>query len=145
MSLIQQSTEGVQNSFRYQLKFDDSIVAGFNEVENVDSAPIKQQSTGVGQFKYSAIEFSNGISYNPEFTEWCANIWELEAEDNTQPKPLVDDLKNLTLIVYDEEGQAVRKYSILKAWPTHCNFKSSENEALIISLTLQIHGILKIK
>ena len=149
MSEIQQSPQDNYGTFRYQLRFEDTIVAGFTDADNADSAPVKQQNSSDGKLDYKALAFTRGLSRNSNFLEWCNITWEEDEQNSQEVDDLGPELRNFTLLVLDEDGNVIRKYSILKAWSSHCEFApemdSSSSESIIESLILQINGILKIK
>lgn len=148
MSNTQQSTNQEMTNFRYQIKFDDSIVAEFTQVENVDSAPIKIQNSAEGQMTYQPIQFKRGTSDNLSFVEWCQDIWDIGKVKSKEIDSLSIDRRNLTLLVMNEAGQTIGKYSILKSWVSQSELftlKESPFQVMIENLEIQNTGILKIK
>lgn len=107
-----------------------------------------------GMMSYDAVTLERGISYDDDFNKWMKTVCDvLSAGDvNVTPGGAPDNgadsyRKNVIITLYNKQGQSVKEYTLLKAFPSEYtvgDFDATSNDVVISSLVLQHHGIIEV-
>jgi phage tail-like protein len=112
-------------NFKFRLKWDGKYVAGISKV-----SPLKRTTEVIefreggdpstshkspGRTEYEAITLERGVTYDTEFENWAAKVWNYGAGLGSEVS-LADFRKDIILDVYNEAGQLVFSYKISRCW-----------------------------
>lgn len=109
-------------TFRFRLSWDARVVAGISEVSGMDAGPPFNRGPAI-------VSLRRGISQDAAFAAWVTS------PGNTR--------RDCYLAIFDENGQKVTGYTILRCLPTKfINAGTSGLDELIIeTLELQNEGV----
>ena len=109
-------------NFRFRLKLDGKYVAGFSKVGGLEriAEVVKHRQGGdpsssrksPGRNKYDAITLERGVTHDSDFQNW-ANKVNSGAGSRVSLKNF---RKDIYLEVYNEAGQLVTTYKLLRCW-----------------------------
>jgi phage tail-like protein len=112
-------------NFKFRLKWDGNFVAGVSKVSPLRrSTEVIQHREGgdpssshksPGRTKYEAITLERGVTYDMEFEQWAAKVWNFGGGLGAEVS-LADFRKDITLDLYNEAGQLVFSYNIYRCW-----------------------------
>jgi phage tail-like protein len=110
-------------NFKFRLKWDGKYVAGVSEigVTQANDEVVKHREEGdpsrnsPGRTEYEAITLERGVTHDSEFVAWANSIWNF-GEKNGGELSLNDYRKDIALEVYNELGQKVLGYNVLRCW-----------------------------
>lgn len=136
-------------NFRFKVVIDGIQSAAFSEATIPDSTtdPVdyREGTDEPHQFKLSGLtKFGNitlkkGISDNMDLYNWRKAI---------EQKGALNNRKNLSLTVIDEEGNEKASWNVVAAWPTKYSssgFSAKANEVMIETLELVHEGVTRVK
>jgi phage tail-like protein len=112
-------------NFKFRLKWDGRFVAGISKVGPLKRTTevIKHREGGdpstshksPGRTEFEAITLERGVTFDPEFEQWAAKVWNLGAGLGSEVS-LADFRKDIFLELYNEAGQLVFSYKIFRCW-----------------------------
>jgi phage tail-like protein len=140
-------------TFRFIVTWDGRPVAGISKVSGLTrSTQVVSHREGgdpslarksPGQTDYGPITLERGVTYDPDFETWAKKVWTLHNAVGNEVS-LRDFRKNITITQFNEAGQPVVAYNVLRCWVSEftamADLDSSGNAVLIQSLTLQHEG-----
>lgn len=109
-----------------------------------------------GMMTYDAVTLERGISYDDDFRKWMEQTCDVVngtgnipvASSDRARGDFVDSYrKDVTITLYDKKGTQVKRYTLLKAFPSEYtigDFDATSNDVVLSSLVLQHHGIKEI-
>jgi phage tail-like protein len=112
-------------NFKFRLKWDGKYVAGISKV-----SPLKRTTEVIkfreggdpstshkspGRTEYESITLERGVTYDMEFEQWAAKVWNYGAGLGSEVS-LADFRKDIILEVYNEAGQLIFSYKIARCW-----------------------------
>jgi len=97
---------------------------------------------GLGRMKYEAITMERGLTYDTDFSDW-ANA--AQVLDKGAPNQSLKNLrKEVTIILLNEEGQAVFRYFVHRCWVSEYQalpeLDASSDVVAIERITLENEG-----
>jgi len=112
-------------NFKFRIKWDGKYVAGISKVSPLrrTTEVIRYREGGdpstshksPGRTEYEAITLERGITYDMEFEQWAAKVWNYGAGLGSEVS-LADFRKDIVLELYNEAGQLVFSYDIYRCW-----------------------------
>jgi len=142
-------------SFKFRVKWGGKYVAAASEIKGLDGSDklTDVQANNVGTHRlahpdqYSPITLERGVSYDNAFEKWASTL-SLDADlNNTSPDFLnyLNDLcQDIILEQYNEAGQKVIAYKVLKCWASDyqalSSLESNDNAVAIQSVTFENEG-----
>ena len=112
-------------NFKFRVKWDGKYVAGISKVSPLrrTTEVIRYREGGdpstshksPGRTEYEAITLERGITYDLEFDQWAAKVWNYGAGLGKEVS-LADFRKDIILELYNEAGQLVFSYDIYRCW-----------------------------
>ena len=135
-------------NFRFRVELDGIESAAFSEATIPDSStdpvdyregtdPTHQKKLS-GLTKYGNVTLKKGITDNLELYDWRKSI---------ENSGAVNNRKNISLILVDEEGNDKSRWDIVESWPTKydpSDFSAKGNEVLIETLEIVHEGITRV-
>jgi len=113
--------------FKFRLKWDGRYVAGVSRVsalrrttevvEHREGGDPSSMHKSPGRSTYDAITVERGVTHDTEFEKWANKVWALGAGHGAEVS-LKDFRKDVSLELYNEAGQLVIAYRILRCWPS---------------------------
>jgi phage tail-like protein len=112
-------------NFKFRVKWDGKYVAGISKV-----SPLRRSTEVIrfreggdpstshkspGRTEYEAITLERGVTYDMEFEQWAAKVWNFGAGLGSEVS-LADFRKDIVLELYNEAGQKVFGYNIYRCW-----------------------------
>lgn len=139
--------------FKFRVKMDGRYVAGISKVsaltrttEVVDHRDGDDPSTerrSPGRTSYAPITLSRGVTHDLEFERWANLAWNLEAGPGDEVS-LKDFRKDIIIELYNEAGQLVVAYRVLRAWVSEYQalpeLDARADDVAIQSITLEHEG-----
>jgi phage tail-like protein len=136
-------------SFRFKVAIDGLQVAGFSEATIPDSSmdaveyregtdPSFQRKLS-GLTKYGNITLKKGLTDSMDLYNWQLQV---------EQKGALNNRKNLSLTLMDEEGNEKAQWDVVDAWPTKYSpsgFNAKGNEVMIETLELVHEGVARVK
>jgi phage tail-like protein len=140
-------------SFKFRVKWDGRYVAGVSKVsalsrttevvehrEGGDPSTVRKSP---GQTKFEAVTLERGVTHDPEFEKWANKIWNLGSGLGAEVS-LRDFRKDVIIEMYNEAGQLVITYNVLRCWPSEYQalpeLDASANAIAIQTLKLENEG-----
>lgn len=112
-------------NFKFRLNWDGKYVAGISKVSPLrrttevirfrEGGDPSTSHKSPGTTEYEAITLEQGLTYDLEFEQWAAKVWNLGAGLGAEVS-LADFRKDVTLDLYNEAGQLVFSYKIFRCW-----------------------------
>jgi phage tail-like protein len=112
-------------NFKFRLKWDGKYVAGISKVSPLrrttevirfrEGGDPSTSHKSPGVTEYEAITLEQGLTYDLEFEQWAAKVWNLGAGLGSEVS-LADFRKDMALELYNEAGQLVFSYKIFRCW-----------------------------
>jgi phage tail-like protein len=108
-------------SFMFRVKWDGQYVAGLSKmgplkrstdpVVHRDGADPSRERKSPGKSKYDPVLLERGVTHDPAFAEWADLVHSLD-----NPISLRNFRKDITVDVFNEAGQVVLSYNLLRCW-----------------------------
>lgn len=112
-------------NFKFRVKWDGRYVAGVSRVSGIkrttevvthrEGADPSRVRTSPGQTAFEAITLERGLTHDAEFADWALSSSDGAARLGSD-LPFRVDRKDLVLEMYNEAGQLVFAYRVLRAW-----------------------------
>lgn len=143
-------------NFKFRIKWDGQYVAGVSKcsVLKRTTEVVKWREGGdpsmtrksPGRTDYDAITLERGVTYDTAFEDWANKVWSLGAGPGSEVS-LKDFRKDIILDIFNEAGQKVISYKILRCWPSEYqaapDFDANANAVAIQHLKLENEGWLR--
>jgi len=139
--------------FRFRVKWDGRIVAGFSSVHGLSrpTEVVTFRSGGdpsglrhmPGQTEYAAVTLERGMTHDAAFAQWANKIWTYDSASGHDAS-LEDFRKDIRIELFNEAGQLALAYNVYRSWPSEYSalpeLDASGNAVAIQSLVLQNEG-----
>lgn len=140
-------------NFKFRVKWDGRYVAGVSTVSALTrTTEVVQHREGgdpsssrksPGRSEYNAVTLQRGVTHDTEFEKWANKVWNFGAGLGAETS-LADFRKDILLDVYNEAGQLVLSYKILRCWVSEYqavpDFDANANAVAIQHLKLENEG-----
>ncbi len=140
-------------NFKFRLKWDGKYVAGISKmgalkrttevVKHRDGGDPSTSRKSPGRTEYEAITLERGVTHDPEFEAWATKVWNFEGKDGGEVS-LKDFRKDIILEIYNEAGQKVIAYKVLRCWVSEFQalpeFDANANAIAIQTIKLENEG-----
>jgi phage tail-like protein len=114
-------------SFKFRVKWDNKYVAGVSRisglkrttdvVEHREGGDPSTSRKSPGRTEFDAITLERGLTDDPSFEDWANLVWKLGAGLGSEVA-LNEFRKDIVIEFYNEAGQLVRAYKVLRCWPS---------------------------
>jgi phage tail-like protein len=95
-----------------------------------------------GLTRYDPVVIERGVTHDHEFEAWADKVWDLNAIGGQETS--ADFRKDIVIELYNEAGQLVIAYRLLRCWPSEYTalpqLDACGREVAIESLTLENEG-----
>jgi phage tail-like protein len=108
-------------SYMFRVKWDGQYVAGLSKMSALkrSTQPVVHREGGdpsterksPGKTTYDAVTLERGVTHDPAFEDWANLIHSLES-----PMSLKNFRKDVIVDVFNESGQKVLSYQLLRCW-----------------------------
>jgi phage tail-like protein len=108
-------------SYMFRVKWDGQYVAGLSKMSALkrSTQPVIHREGGdpsterksPGKTTYDAVTLERGVTHDPAFEDWANLIHSLES-----PMSLKSFRKDVIVDVFNESGQKVLSYQLLRCW-----------------------------
>jgi len=108
-------------SFMFRVRWDGKYVAGLSRmsplrrttapVTHRDGANPAHDRKSPGKTTYEAVTLERGVTHDPEFELWANLVHSLQ-----NPMSLANFRKDVSVDVFNESGQKVLAYNLLRCW-----------------------------
>ncbi|HMD61006.1 MAG TPA: phage tail protein [Opitutaceae bacterium] len=112
-------------NFKFRLKWDGKYVAGVSKVSPLrrttevirfrEGGDPSTSHKSPGRTEYEAITLERGLTYDMEFEQWAAKVWNFGAALGSEVS-LADFRKDIILELYNEAGQLAFAYKVFRCW-----------------------------
>ena len=112
-------------SFKFRVRWDGRYVAGVSKVsalkrstevvEHREGGDPSTSRKSPGRTSYEPITLQRGVTHDVEFERWASKVWSAGAGLGSEVS-LRDFRKDLVIEMYNEAGQLVLAYKVLRAW-----------------------------
>jgi phage tail-like protein len=140
-------------NFKFRLKWDGKYVAGISKVGMLkrttqvvthrEGGDHSSSRKSPGRNEYDAITLERGVTHDPEFELWANKVWSVGNTAGSEVS-LKDFRKDIIIEVYNEAGQLVLAYNVLRCWPSEYQalpeFDANANAVAIQTLKLENEG-----
>ncbi|WP_428268590.1 phage tail protein [Haliangium sp.] len=140
-------------NFKFRVKWDGRYVAGVTKVSSLrrSTQVIEHRDGGdpstvyksPGQTKYESVTLERGVTHDVEFEQWANKVWQLNNGLGAEVS-LKDFRKNVTIEMFNEAGQTVLAYTLLRAWVSEYqavpDLDATGNSMAIQTLKLEHEG-----
>jgi phage tail-like protein len=140
-------------NFKFRIKWDGRYVAGVSKistlsrttevVEHREGGDPSSVRKSPGQTKFEAVTLERGVTHDTEFEKWANKVWNLGAGLGSEVS-LRDFRKNVIIEVYNEAGQVVIAFNVLRCWPSEYKalpeLDAGANAVAIQTLKLENEG-----
>ncbi len=114
-------------NFNFRVKWDGAYIPGVSRVTGLlrttevvshrEGGDPSTSRKSPGQTQFDAITLSRGITNDTSFEDWAGLVWQ------SGPGPgagtsLADFRKDISIEIYNDAGQLVRAYNVLRCWPS---------------------------
>lgn len=135
-------------NFKFRVFWDGRYVAGVSKVgalrRSTESVTWREGGdpnhvrTSPGPTKWEAITLERGLTHDPEFEAWASRVW------SGGRVSLRDFRKDIRIELYNEAGQMVMAFNVLRAWVSDFTalpeLDANGHAVAIESLTIQHEG-----
>jgi phage tail-like protein len=142
-------------NYRFKVKIGNDYVMACNKVSvlertheamgfRADGDPgVVRESPG--QTSYDAITLEAGVTRDPTFEAWANKVWAYSISKDGKTDVSLDDFrKDFVIELYNEAGQKVMAYNVLRAWVSEyqalAELKGDGNETAITMIKLENEG-----
>lgn len=140
-------------NFKFRVKWDNKYVAGVSKVSSLKrSTEVVEHREGgdpslsrksPGRTSYEPVTLERGVTHDKAFERWANKVWNLGAKAGSEVS-LKDFRKDVILDVYNEAGQKVLSYRILRCWVSEFqalpDMDANANAVAIETLKLENEG-----
>jgi phage tail-like protein len=140
-------------NFKFRVKWDGIYVAGVSKVgafkrttevvKHREGGDPSSSRKSPGRSEYEAITLERGVTHDKAFEQWANKVWNFGAGLG-QEVSLKDFRKDIIIEVYNEAGQLVLAYNVLRCWPSEYQalpeFDANANAVAIQTLKLENEG-----
>ena len=140
-------------NFKFRVKWDGRYVAGVTRVGGLTRTTqvITHREGGdpsltrksPGQTDYAAITLDRGVTHDTEFEQWANRVWSFGAGLGAESS-LRTFRRDVTIELYNEAGQLVIAYHVLRCWVSQYTalpqLDAASNAVAIQSITLENEG-----
>jgi phage tail-like protein len=112
-------------NFKFRVKWDGRYVAGISKmgalkrttevVKHREGGDPSTSRKSPGRTEYEAITLERGVTHDTEFEQWASKVWNFGGKDGGEVS-LKDFRKDVIIEVYNEAGQKVLAYNVLRCW-----------------------------
>jgi len=112
-------------NFKFRVMMDGRVVAGVSKVsalkrttevvEHREGGEPSRTRKSPGRSKYEPITLERGVTHDPDFEKWANKVWNLAAQPGGEVS-LKDFRKDIAIMLYNEAGQLVISYKVMRAW-----------------------------
>src|SRR5829696_6117987 len=114
-------------NFKFRVRFGDNpdYVAGVSKISALrrttevvthrEGGDPSSSRKSPGRTEYEAITLERGVTHDAEFEAWANKVWALGGKDGGEVS-LKDFRKDVIIEVYNEAGQKVLAYNVLRCW-----------------------------
>jgi phage tail-like protein len=121
-------------NFRFRVKMDGRIVAGFAKVSGLQWPPVRSSAP------FKAITLQQGVTHDAAFEHWASAVSNRQANTRRQA-----DKKNVVIEALNEGGRVAKVYVVSHAWVSKYqgapNLDASANEVAIELIELEHDGL----
>ncbi len=140
-------------NFKFRVKWDGRYVAGVSKVsalkrstemvEHREGGDPSTSRKSPGRTKYEAVTLERGVTHDLEFERWANKVWNFGAGLG-QEVSLKDFRKDISIEVYNEAGQKVLAYNLVRCWVSDYqalpDLDANANAIAIQTLKLETEG-----
>jgi phage tail-like protein len=112
--VFEKSTDPYKN-YRVKVKIDNDYVMGCNKFNMLAGGDPSVVRTSPGQTSYDPIILEEGFTHDPAFEAWANKSWDDALSKNSNDVSLQDFRKDIIIELYNEAGQEVMAYNVLRA------------------------------
>ncbi len=141
-------------NYRFKVKIGNDYVMACNKVSALERTKAADFCAGrdpsverksPGQTEYEAITLEAGVTHDPTFQAWANKVWAYSiSKDGKNDVSLNDSRKDITIELYNEAGERVMAYNVVRAWVSEYQampeLKGDGNETAITSIKLEHEG-----
>ena len=112
-------------NFKFRVKWDGHYMAGVSKIsalrrtteviEHREGGDPNTSRKSPGLTKFEPITLERGVTHDPEFEQWANKVWDFGAGLGSEVS-LKDFRKDITIELYNEAGQLVIAYKVLRCW-----------------------------
>ena len=150
------SINTIQGQERSAFQKVTGMKASVEVVEYREGNMLDRMEKFAGMMSYDAVTLERGLSDDLDFQKWMKEVCDISSTVNVVPPGGSPDRgngsasyrKDVVITLHDKSGNAVKEYTLLKAFPseyTMGDFDATSNDVVITSLVLQHHGIIEKK
>lgn len=140
-------------NFKFRVKWDGRYVAGISKVsalkrttevvEHREGGDPSSSRKSPGRSKFEPITLERGVTHDTEFEKWANKVWNFGAGLGSESS-LKDFRKDLIIEVYNEAGQPVISYKVLRCWVSEFqsmpDLDANANAVAIQSIKIENEG-----
>jgi phage tail-like protein len=140
-------------NFKFRIKWDGKYVAGISKMSALKRTTevVKHREGGdpsssrksPGRTEYEAITLERGVTHDTDFEAWANKVWTLGGKDGGESS-LKDFRKDIIIEIYNESGQKVLAYNILRCWVSEFQalpeFDANANAIAIQTIKIENEG-----
>ncbi len=141
-------------AYMFRVKWDNQYVAGLSKMSALkrSTAPVVHREGGdpstdrksPGKTTYDAVTLERGVTHDTAFEEWASLVHSLES-----PISLKNFRKDIVVDVFNESGQKVLSYQLLRCWVSEYQplpaLDAGSASVAIQTLKLEIEGFTRDK
>lgn len=102
--------------FKFRVKWCGRYAAGMSKVTGLKKSTQSASSRGGGgKAELPSVTLERGVTHDYEFDRWANKDWTY-ANDGGQEASLVDFRKDVVIELYNEAGQKVLAYELVRCW-----------------------------
>ena len=148
------SINSIQGQERSAFQKVTGMKASVEVVEYREGNMLDRMEKFAGMMSYDAVTLERGLSNDEDFKKWMKEVCDISSTVDGVPPGGAGDRgtasyrKDVVITLHDKSGNAVKEYTLLKAFPseyTMGDFDATSNDVVITSLVLQHHGIIERK
>ena len=140
-------------NFKFRIKWDGKYVAGISKmsalkrttevVKHRDGGDPSTSRKSPGRSEFEAITLERGVTHDTEFEAWANKVWSFGGKDGGEVS-LKDFRKDIIIEIYNEAGQKVLAYNVLRCWVSEFQaapeFDANANAIAIQHIKLENEG-----
>jgi phage tail-like protein len=140
-------------NFKFRVKWDGRYVAGVSKVGGLKRTTevVKHREGGdpsssrksPGRTEYDAISIERGVTHDKDFEQWANKVWNFGSGLGAEVS-LRDFRKDITIEVYNPQGQKVLAYNVFRCWVSEYQalpqLDAATNAVMISTIKLENEG-----